>query len=609
VTVPSPPAAAVEFAPASNDPDSSAGYVAETHTPTAEPHPRRENTARALVTGCAIGVVLAAGNVYTGLKTAFIDGGSITAALLSFMLFSTFKRLGRTPYGALENNITQTTASSAAIMGFVAGLPGPIPALTLLGHSFPGWAIALMGAAIGMVGIFAATLLREKLVVEDALPFPTGRATAELIETMYAGRATAVRRAWLLGTAAAVAMALTWFRDGRPAVLPQTLAFGGAIAGVATSALTLGLSVSPLVFSTGAMVGLRMSTSMLLGAVIAYAGIAPALLGHGIVREAAYASLSSWLVWPALGLLLAGSFLPLLLEGGVLLRSLRDLGSVLLRLTAPAKGGPEPASARPRGLALLLLASVVVIVVVGRRTFGIHPAVSLGGLVVALVLANICGRATGETDLAPVGAIGTLTQFIFGGKGHAISMITGWITMGSSSQTSQTLWAFRAGARLGASPKAQVGAQILGAMLGALVVVPVYLVLVRSYGLGTEAMPAPSALSWKATAEAVRGGLSALPPYGPAAGGIGIGIGILLTFLGRARFGRFVPSPAAMGAAMLLPASLSVAAFAGAATIAAARRLRPGFDEQSAMALAAGGIAGESLMGVFIAILIATGVL
>src|SRR3954451_17420717 len=75
----------------------------------------RAITARALLTGCAIGVVLAAGNVYTGLKTAFIDGQRITAALLGFTFFATFKGLARRPYTALENNITQTTAASAAI--------------------------------------------------------------------------------------------------------------------------------------------------------------------------------------------------------------------------------------------------------------------------------------------------------------------------------------------------------------------------------------------------------------------------------------------------------------------------------------------------------------
>jgi uncharacterized oligopeptide transporter (OPT) family protein len=89
----------------------------------------RQLTARALLAGCGIGALLAAANVYTGLKISVIDGGSITAALLGFTLFATFTRVGRRPYTAIENNITQTTASSAAIMGFAAGLGGPVPAM------------------------------------------------------------------------------------------------------------------------------------------------------------------------------------------------------------------------------------------------------------------------------------------------------------------------------------------------------------------------------------------------------------------------------------------------------------------------------------------------
>src|SRR5256885_9220675 len=103
-------------------------------SPTEVAPPPRELTPRALLMGCAIGVVLAAANVYTGLKTSFIDGGSITAALLGFTFFATFKRLSRRPYAALENNITQTTAASAAIMGFVLGISGPVPALSMMGH-------------------------------------------------------------------------------------------------------------------------------------------------------------------------------------------------------------------------------------------------------------------------------------------------------------------------------------------------------------------------------------------------------------------------------------------------------------------------------------------
>src|SRR5687768_6981393 len=43
-----------------------------------------EFTGRAIVAGCIIGAILAAGNVYTGLKTAYVDGGSITAAVVAF---------------------------------------------------------------------------------------------------------------------------------------------------------------------------------------------------------------------------------------------------------------------------------------------------------------------------------------------------------------------------------------------------------------------------------------------------------------------------------------------------------------------------------------------
>src|SRR4029078_2423879 len=126
---------------------------------------------------------------------------------------------------------------------------------------------------------------------------------------------------------------------------------------------------------------------------------------------------------------------------------------------------------------------------------------------------------------------------------------------------------------------------------------------------GTEAMPAPAALSWKATADAVRGGMAAMPQYGPAAGALALCLGVLLAALSRTRLARFVPSPAAMGVAMLFPASLSFAAFVGGVAVILFRRLRPESSGSSIMSIAAGGMAGESVMGVIIAILMASGLL
>jgi uncharacterized oligopeptide transporter (OPT) family protein len=587
--------------------------------PDAEPRPsaepaRPEATVRALVVGCGIGVVLAAGNVYTALKTGFIDSGSIMAALLGFVIFSSVKDLARRRYGPLENNITQTTAASAAIMSFVVGLPGPVAALHLMGMVPPGWAMAVWGAAAGLLGIAAAIVLRRKLIVDDALPFPTGRATAELIETIHTGREAAVRRAWLLAGAAAVAVAITWFREGSPKLIPQATAFGGSIAGVAVASLTLGMSWSPLLASTGALIGLRGAVSVLLGGAIAWGVLAPRLLNAGIVREAGFGPFTSWLAWPALGLLAAGSFLPLLLDPGSLRRSLRDLSALARGRSArpPKPGAAAGAADRPVGsrlLASLFIASVVTLVLAGRIVFGISPAVTLLAVGLALVLTNVSARATGETDVAPIGPVGILTQLAFAGAGAAASMVTGWASSGASAQACQALYAFRTGERVGASTRAQVGAQLLGCLLGAAVVVPVYFLLVRSYGIGTEALPVASAQSWKAMADAVRGGTAALPPHAALAGGLGIATGVILTLCARTRMGRFVPSPAAIGMGMLVPGSYALAIFAGALAVMIARRVRPGLNESVVLTVAAGGMAGESLMGVVAAALMAAGAL
>jgi len=569
----------------------------------------RELTLRAVLFGCAVGVLLAAGNVYTGLKTGFIDGGGITAALLGFAFFSTFNGLGRGPFGKLENNVSQTTASSAAIMGFAIGLPGAIPALQLLGHTYPGWALVVWGVGVGGVGIFVAVVLRRKLVVNEALPFPTGAATAEVIETISTSRSTALFRARMLVVAALVAMAVTWFRDGRPSPIPQTTAFGGAVLGVSLASLSVGVSWSPLLVSTGVLMGVRSAFSMLLGGFTFWVCIAPWLVRSQIVPGPGYSQDLPWITWPAVGLLLSSSFVPLVMEWRGLARSFRDI-PMLLRRRREAVDDGLAAADRFRLARPLLLVSVLLILVVARLLFDLPLLATAFGLLIALVLANVCARTTGETDMAPTGVLGTLTQVTFGGTGFVTSLFTGSITSGVGAQTAQTLWAFRAGNQLRASPRAQVWAEILGAVLGAIVSVPVYMVIVKAYGLGTVAMPSPSAISWKATAQAVIGGLSAMPRYAGVAGLVGFGVGVVLSTLARGRWGRFVPSAAAMGMAALSPFSLSFSVFLGGLLLLVYGRLRPAAESgHTLMSVAAGGIAGESIMAVIIAILIATGAL
>jgi putative OPT family oligopeptide transporter len=575
-----------------------------------------ELTLRAVAAGCGIGAVLAAGNVYTGLKSTFIDGGALTAALLSFTVFALLRRGGRerARFGPLENNIAQTAASSAAVMAFVHGLMGPMPALELGWGTRPAaWALWTWGAALAVVGIGAGALLRRKLVQEDNLPFPSGTATAELIQAVHAEPGVAARSTRLLLGAALAAAAVTWLRDGRPSLLPQAfhppLTLGG---GVAAAALTLGLAPSPLLAATGMFIGMRGAATLLGGGILAFGLGAPALLRAGWVREASYGALAGWLVWPALGLMLGSILVPPLLAGRELLRALaRVLGDARASWRGRAGAGPADRARRLllRARIAAGLAAAVVLVWTGWRAFGLDPRITSGALVLSVLLAGVCARAAGETDIAPVGSVGTVAQLVFAAGGPTASLLSGAIAAGTATQTAQSLWAFKAGHRLGSSGRAQIVAQLLGALAGSLVVVPVYFLVASTYGLGTEVMPAVSALSWKATAEAVAQGLSGLPPHGHAAAAVGFVVGAALSALGRTRAGRHLPSPIVLGIALITPVSLSAAAFLGALALALASRRSALLAAGGGSALAAGALAGESLTGVLIAALSAAGAL
>src|SRR5262249_13335863 len=89
-----------------------------------------ELSVRALSTGCALGALLAAGNVYMSLKTGWAETGNIMTAMLGFAICAGAG--GRQNYTRLENNVTQVTAVAAGSMSYTAGLVALLPAPALL---------------------------------------------------------------------------------------------------------------------------------------------------------------------------------------------------------------------------------------------------------------------------------------------------------------------------------------------------------------------------------------------------------------------------------------------------------------------------------------------
>ena len=266
---------------------------------------------------------------------------------------------------------------------------------------------------------------------------------------------------------------------------------------------------------------------------------------------------------------------------------------------------PPPATGTVRArpvAALVLVCAVALLTWTGHRAFGFSVTSTVVAVVLAVLLAGVCARAAGETDIAPVGNMGTLAQVVFAGGGPTTSILAGAVVAGNATETATAMWSFKAGHNLRASLRAQLAAQLAGVLIGSVVVVPVYLFVVRANPLGTERMPAVAAMSWRATALAVSGGLSHLPPHGVTAALIGLGVGVALGALGRGRLGRMLPSPVALGVGLIWPVTMSATILLGAAVISGARRRWPSLANGDDHALAAGALAGESLMGVLLAI-------
>ena len=565
------------------------------------PEPR-ELTARALGVGLLAGGLLAVTNVYMGLKTGWWESGALMSAVLGFGALATVSRRGGSPYTPLENNITQTAASSVGAMPAAAGLFGALPALAMLGITVPGWGVAAWSVALGTLGVLAAYLLRKRLVVEEALAFPTGLATAELITAMHAPARPEQRtgRGWRVAGAAGVSVAITALKDGFK-WLPGMTALPGTLGGVPAASLTWGIGWSPMLLAIGMMTGPRLGLSMLAGAVVGWGVLGAGLEGSGLLKAAGYqGDLAGWLSWPGVGLLVGSALASLVAQARDFLRAAKDLGTL-------RQGEGLPRWAMGVGLAACALA-----VGLGATLFGLSVPYMLLALVLVLPLCAVCARGAGQTDVSPVSQTGQITQVIFGALlpgAMGPNVAAGAVVSGAAAQTGVSMWSLKAGHLLGATPRRQLAAQLVGVLGGALVGVPAYLFLSQAYGVGSEALPAPFAHQFRAVAEVAVRGLDGLPPFAGLATGVAAGVGLLLTLAARGPVAKWMPLPVAMGIGFILPAFYSVSICLGAVAVAVARRKWPQATDRNVPTLGAGAIAGESLTGVLIAGLIALGLM
>src|SRR5262245_19002192 len=141
----------------------------------------------------------------------------------------------------------------------------------------------------------------------------------------------------------------------------------------------------------------------------------------------------------------------------------------------------------------------------------------MGILAVAItfVLSIVAARATGETDVTPIGAMGKITQLTFGviaPSNVTTNLMTASITAGAASHSADLLTDLKSGHLLGGNPRMQTISQLFGVLAGTLFCVPIYMIVVREpEKLGSAELPAPAARMWASVAKMLAEGLEKLP--------------------------------------------------------------------------------------------------
>ena len=609
-----PVPAGPETATAVSGADREACWLAHTY------RPEEVNlTVRGVVAGMLIGATMCLSNLYVFFKTGWSIGVTLTACILAFGSFQLLQalRLVKRPLGALENNALSTVASGAGYMTG-GGNMAAFGALLMITTVRPdATAMIAWFGVIAALGVFAAIPIKRQLINQEGLAFPTGTATAETIQSLHGAAAGGGggKVVWLAGSAVFAAV-LTWIRDAWHWI-PATFGLPLTIAGRAVAEWTLSFKAEVVLIGAGALMNFRTGWSLLLGGLLTYAVLGPALLANGIITTVSYKAIVAWTLWPGAAILVSSGLTSFALDYRSIARSFTGLTAIFRRKTAAETESGIGAVECPEWwfpVGFVLLAPIVTGLMVWL--FQIPLWAGVIAVPLAVVMGFVAARVTGETDVTPTKALGPVTQLIYGviTPGNLSgNIMSANVTGGIGLHAADLLTTLKTGWLLGAKPRHQFYAQLFGVLAGAAIVVPAFRLILPDPGvLGSEAWPAPSCVVWAGVSKSFAGGIGALPDSAKTAIIVGLALGVALVLFEKfapKKLRPLMPSPAGLGIAMVLPGSNSIAMFLGAAAAELMRRRMPALAEKTVVPVASGLIAGESLMGILIAALVVTGVL
>src|SRR5438105_1074183 len=601
-----------------------------------------EFTLRAVLLGLVMTVILGAANAYLGLRAGITIAATYPAAVIGMAVLRVWKG------SVLEENIARTSGTIGE--GIAAGAIFTIPAF-LIAKAWTSFrpadaywkstALIMVGSVLGVLFI---SLVRRVMVEDPELPFPESVAASEIHKAGRRGAQAAKYLFWNIGVGGVVYILgrfglfaadqdihLRIGNLGHSQVRLGTTADSIVVAagGATTFAAP---SVSPAYLGVGYIIGLRLASIQFAGGVLAWGLVVPLLIFLMGPQLKQYLPANTPDDWAGMAVAIWRFIVRPIAVGGMLVGA----AYTLIRMYKGLKVGLGRAFADLRQTAsdqaklarterymsskivfalislMFVLMTFLYIHISGLKLPAILAAVVM--LVVGFFFATISGSLCGFIGSSnnPVSGLTLSTLLIAallmvflgvsGPSGVATVLGVAAVVCVSSSVAGELLQDFKVGYILGGTPAKIQKAELIAVVVASLVMYFPLALLITAFGLGTRDLPAPQAGLMAALAQGIVGGEMPWPL---------VGVGI---FFGIAMIMMQVRSPMLVAVGMYLPFETTFAIFVGGLfrSLGDWAAMRRGFNqaqkarvENAGVLTASGLIAGESLMGLFWAALVA----
>lgn len=587
---------------------------------------------RVILIGVFLSVVMGAANVYLGLKAGMTVSASIPAAVIGMVMLRQIRALNKESSAGsiLEANQIQTAASAGESLA--AGIIFTMPALILIGvwQKFDMMLTTVIAFTGGLLGILFMIPMRKVFIVrnEDNLQYPEGLACASVLE---AGQG--------MGSSNSASLVVKGTLIG--GLFKILISFFGVLKGVLEGAVLVGNrifffggDISPALLAVGFIVRLNIAVLIFIGGFLGWLVGIP-LLGSGLefAEDPLHGASTLWstkIRYIGVGAMVIGGLASIL----KVRKGLADAIKILIDTQKGDNQNEIPKNQRDLPASAINIFSLLAVLLVGFVYYNITGSTGITILTtfimiimaffftaVASYIVGLVGNSnspvSGMTITAVLFTGGMLYVFGFSGtEGMVATLGVAAIVCCAACTSGDVCNDLKTGQIVGSRPYRQQIMQIIGVGVASLVMAPILQLLHENTpgGIGGRELAAPQAGLFASLANGFFGDGN-LPLDMVAIGAV---LGILILTLDYFLFDKNKPGgfrlhlmPIAVG--MYLPFGLSTPILIGGliAYFLTKRSKLANTDDhvlQNGVLLSSGLIAGESLMGILLALFASAGI-